>query len=114
MEKKFDDFYESFQFLKEHPIVYHNDLNHFERCLSIDAVKVNPKTNSVDSDASKNTKVEIWLEFGKYDSFEIYEGKQVEASQHDYDLDCGAGTFEEAIIELANLVFNKYGNKKEI
>jgi hypothetical protein len=29
---------------------------------------------------------------------------------HDTDLDCGASSFDEALIELANLVMKKYGN----
>lgn len=30
-------------------------------------------------------------------------------STHDWKLDCGGDTFEEAIIELANLVFKHHG-----
>jgi hypothetical protein len=111
---KFDDFYEAYNFLKEHPMVHYNKINYFSRCLDIDVVKINPQTNSIDDDSSKNTKTEVWLEFGKYDLFEVYEGKSMESAQHDYDLDCGADTFEKAIIELANLVFEKYGHEKLI
>lgn len=94
------DFYESFHYLNNHIIF----AKHFSECLDIWVAKVNPETNEVDDDNSKNTKIEIWLECGPYckDFF-----------THDIDLDCGGDTFEEAIIELAKLVKDIYGDDIE-
>jgi len=99
----FTDFYTAYQFLYNHSLFqeeinYNNDTwneSHFKECLNIDVVKVNPETNSINEDESKNTKVQIWLECGEYNK---------NYGVHDIELDCGADTFEEGIIELANLV----------
>ena len=72
--------------------------------LSIEIVKVNPKTKRVDKDRSKNTLVQYWLETGLFDKEEgIFE--------HDYELDDGGDTFEEAIIRLAENVKRLRENK---
>lgn len=104
-------FYEAFNYLKNHPIFinYLNDeltIPKFQDCLDISVVKVNPATSSVDDNGTLNTKVEVWLEAGPY----LKTGKK----SHDYDLDCGGDTFEEAIIELAKLVEKHYTSDKEI
>lgn len=91
------DFYESWWFLLKHKMF--ND--RFVEELYIMVVKVNPDTNEIDDDNTKNTKVQIWLEHGAY--IEEYN-----ACSHDIDLDCGGDTFEEAIIELAKLVKKNY------
>jgi len=69
--------------------------------LYIMVVKVNPLTNEVDDDQTKNTKTQVWLEVGPWS--EQYH-------THDWDLDCGGDTFEEAIIKLADLVKQYYGD----
>lgn len=91
------NFYDAWMFLSEHPIFR----NLFECGLYTIVVKVNPETGAIDDDVTKNTKVEIWLEHGPYD--EDYE------HTHDFNLDCGGNTFEEAIITLAGLVKEHYG-----
>jgi len=91
------DFYESWRFLSEHKIF--NDSFEYDR-LWTHVTKVNPETNMLDDDMSKNTKTVIWLE--------CFPGKD-ENYFHDMDLDCGGDTFEEAVIELAKLVKKKYG-----
>ena len=102
---KFSDFYDSYQFIMNHPICKIGHINYAERCLDIDVVKVNPEKDEVDDDMTLNTKVQIWLEFGK-----IIEDEHFGImSTHDIDLDCGGDTFEEAIVNLANLVYEKYG-----
>ena len=78
-------------------------LNRFSNDLWFEIVKVNPETNAIDDDPHKNTKVQIWLEHGPYDA-------EWGACTHDIDLDCGGDTFEEAIINLAKLVEEKYGD----
>lgn len=102
------NFYDAWIFLNEHKMFRHL----FENGLYTMVVKVNPETNEIDDDLSKNTKVQVWLEHGPWE-------KSADAifpqHTHDWDLDCGGDTFEEAIIELANLVkkhYNDDGSKK--
>ena len=96
------DFYEAWEFLNHQPMFYMN----FAYDLWIDVVKVNPETNAIDIDKDKNTKVQVWLEHGEYDS-------EYHSCGHDIDLDCGGDTFEEAIIELARLVKENYTDDGE-
>ncbi len=97
-------FYEAWQFLAGHPVfVREDDLFKepsnwcFMRNLDIEVVKVNPSTNMIDDNESENIKPVVWLECGTHDD-------------HDIDLDCGGDSFEEAIIELAELVEKKFGD----
>lgn len=111
--KKFKYFYEAWWFLNEHSKFKNPDLdngwgNEFQQNLCIDVVKVNPITRHRGRFDFLNVKTEIWLENGEfiYDEFhKKYMGC------HDIKLDCGASTFEKAIIKLANLVYKHYGNK---
>jgi hypothetical protein len=109
---KFTDFYEAWIFLWNHPIFDRRKgsckrpcscYSMFEECLDIDVVKVNPRTNRIDDDKSKNTATRIWLECGPW----LLEDK---LPSHDPELNCGGATFEEAILTLANKVYAKYGN----
>lgn len=63
-------------------------------------MRVNPKTHAVENNSNKNTLTEVWIEFGI-----LEDGSPC----HDYDFDCVAPSFEEAIIKLANLVKTKLG-----
>jgi hypothetical protein len=107
--KKFKDFFEAWYFLEEHSYYrhpkYHNSF--FQRSLDIEVVKVNPKTECIDDNEQLNIVTRIWLESGiNWINKETYE------STHDWKLDCGGKTFEEAIINLANLVLKHYGKSK--
>lgn len=95
-----NEFYDAWWFLYNHKL-FQDEFNcsRFTECLDVQVEKVNPNTNEVDDDKSKNTKTEIWLEIGKYDK---------EIRWHDIELDCGGATYEEAIIKLSNLVKKKY------
>ena len=93
------NFYEAWSFLQDHRIF--ND--QFNYGLWTEVVKVDPEVNAINPDTSKNTKVQVWLEHGPYD-------KEWGGCTHDLDLDCGGDTFEEAIIELARLVKEKYND----
>ena len=86
-----------------------NTWGFFEECLDIYVTKVNPKTKRIDDNEKLNTKVEVWLECGKY-LFDEHRKEYLPC--HDIDLDCGGDTFEEAIIKLANLV-KKYYKQEE-
>ena len=94
------DFYTAWWFLVEHRI-FNNEFD-FER-IWIHVTKVNPATNAVDDDRQKNTKVAVWLEC-------FPDNENVYGRFHDVDLDCGGDTFEDAIITLAGLVKEKYGD----
>jgi len=109
----FTDFYTAYWWLYNHPMfqeIFNQGTDeefyesHFDQCLDIYVAKTNPEIKAIDNDISKNTKVEIWLEIGEWSS---------ECRYHDIELDCGGDTFEEAIINLAILVMEWYGETKE-
>ncbi len=126
MNKKFTDFFEAWWYLCETPVFFLNREDaekagipefirqhdtYFEKGLDINVVKVNPETDMVDDDESLNTKTEIWLECGEPYVGDGQIGKEGEVyCCHNIDYDCGGDTFEEAIINLANIVWEK--NKK--
>lgn len=110
---RFNDFYKAYNFLKSHKMIKSCsdlsvngekiEIDHFYECLDIEVVKVNPETCELEHKKELlylNTKTEVWLEFGGWN-------EENSSAYHDYDLDCGGDTFEEAIIKLANLV-NEY------
>lgn len=113
-KNRFNDFYEAYNFLSNHQMVKSYvsrcfddkkiEINNFNKCLDVQVVKVNPEMSIMEIQADKlhlNTKTEVWLEFGMWNEEE-------NCACHDYDLDCGGDTFEEAIINLANLVDKFY------
>lgn len=103
---KFTEFYEAYSFLDFHPIFQNkHGIGHLSDSLDISVVKVNPANDTVEEDQSLNTAVRVWLECGEHTEEYGYT--------HDYDLDCGGETFEKAIVELANLVFEKHGDYEE-
>ena len=86
------DFYDAFRFLCTNRVFE----GAFGECLDVDVVKVDPITRCITGDESKDTHTEVWLEAGP-------------PGCHDFFLDCGGDSYEEAIIKLANLVMCKYG-----
>lgn len=97
---KIEEFYTAWMFLSDHKMFH----NLFECGLYTAVVKVNPETNAVDDDRAKNTKVQVWLEHGPYEA----QPDNFPQHTHDWDLDCGGDTFEDAIIRLAELVKEHY------
>ena len=117
---RFSDFYEAFNFLRNHKLCEceidqgnrrKSVVNYFDRCLSISVVKINPETDEIDANMSNNTKTEVWLEFGR--AFIDHSITDDVMFEHDYRLDCEGDTFEEAIIKLANLVDQFYYDNGE-
>jgi hypothetical protein len=100
------EFHEAWHFLDTHHYFHDPRINapNFKEALDIEVVKVNPINGEIDDDESKNTHTNVWLECGNYFKEDGYEG-----FCHDYNLDTGAMTFEQAIINLANIVKEKYG-----
>ncbi len=107
-------FFAAWQYLCEHKIFEMWGHNQFSYLLNVDVVKVNPATLKVDDQREKNTLVQVWLEACLWlmpDDVPEDERRYIPEdgiAQHDIDLDCGAGTFEGAIIKLAELVKKKY------
>lgn len=109
MEKKITDFYTAYTYLEDHDI-FKDDRGYsrFQDCLDIDVVKLNPETECIEPNPILNTETNVWLECGPYLPTE--DNKR--GLTHDIDLDSGGKTFEEAIIELANLVLDKFDIRK--
>jgi len=82
--------------------------------LTIGYMRVDP-TGHVNDVRSMNTVVDVWLEFGP-ESYG-YDGDGFDETtlqqSHDWELDCGGPTFDQAIVKLANQVQVKYGDYVE-
>lgn len=102
--KRYKDFYKAWWYLEEHKYFKDkNGLSRFQQALDIEVVKVNPKTKEVDDNKKLNTEIDIWLECGRLCEDDETFGTIFE---HNLDMDCGAKTFEKAIMKLANIVYN--------
>ena len=126
------NFHDSWHFLRKHSAFKAKGTkakgygSRFREALDIEVVRVNPKSNSIDDDKSKNTATRIWLECGQVEDpmsekddlqreFACGQGSdslEYGILSHDIRLDCGAKTFEKAIIKLAKLVKKHYGEGK--
>lgn len=84
----------------------------FKNCISIDVVLVNPETKEIDDDSSLNTETNVWVEafIPVYEDSDKFPDEITNSwwLRHDYELDTGGKTFEEAIINLARNVRDKY------
>lgn len=100
-------FYAAWWYLHDH-LMFRDEIgaSRFATEMWVHVARVNPETDSVDDDDTKNTKVEIWLEAGPYEA-------EYGQCSHDYPLDCGGGTYEKAIIALAANVRARYGDSGE-
>ncbi len=78
----------------------------FSYCLDVDVVKVDPETNRIEADDSRNSNTQVWLECGPA----VLDENGIPHQTHDIYLDCGGNTFEESIVHLALLVKEKYGD----
>lgn len=126
-----DDFYNAWHYLDNHPIYWKFDQsmktnwppNHFHRlehsrgiprCVDFMVVQVCPETMEIEDDSSKNTLTRVWYETGQFDILprEYEFGMIMQHHWHDYKLDGGAATIEEAVIALARKIWRKYGNDR--
>jgi len=116
---KFKDFHEAYWWLYEHPIFqYEYDLNpmldekvmdsFFERAIDMDVVKVNPENNTIEDDVTLNTKTQVWIEMGG-----DYDRESHCCQMHNWYLDTGGDTYEEAIISVAKRVWKYFKNGSE-
>lgn len=123
-------FYCSWHYLNDHPVYWrfhpsrHHPANH-ESCLETeygfgsDAINVHVAQVCVkcrrihEEDGPYEKATRIWLETGKWE-MHFREGMKHHDHWHDIELDCGGGTYEEAVVKLARLVWEKYGNDRRI
>lgn len=122
-------FFEAWWWLHNHPAFYFKGPSiqatpgadkepGFFRALDFSVQKVNPTTLRVEDDQTGNTHVRFWLEVGPWEApteeeleNDTYWGDDWEGTPtHDYELDCGGDTYEEAIIKMAEKVREKYGD----
>ena len=109
MTNVFNDFYEAWNWLYHHPYYYSNEDNEwflqmkleplnnsmFLQGLDVQVVKVNPQTMHIDDNDSNNTLTQVCLE----SSTDVYDDNLEQwLYTHDWDSDCGADTYEEAIL----------------
>lgn len=78
--------------------------------LDIHYAKVD-KHRKVNDNNKLNKCTECWLEFGQVKQA-VSDGKLHRQCFHDLKLDCGAPTFDQAIVRLARLVRKHYGDIK--
>jgi hypothetical protein len=99
---------EAYWWVDNHPkLIYGGYANPW---IEITPHMVNPESNSIEDDESLNTKLRFWVEFGPYVE-DTYHGGLIVS--HDWELDCGGWTWEEACINLAILILEKYGDYEE-
>ena len=101
-----DDFYKAWRYLEEHPYFQFDGMEYFPANLTIEVVKVEPISKKIVDDASKNTLTQIWIEAGPPFWCTEFEPHQVVCGL-DHELDTGGTTFEQAIINMANLLAKK-------
>lgn len=102
------NFFEAWNWLERHPYFLHKPLlerdlyySIFQKSLSIEVVKVHPETKMIEKDEKDNTLIQVWLECGEQNE----HGEII----HDYKLDSGGNSFEEAILDLYEKVKKEYG-----
>ncbi len=101
----------AYTFLTEHPVRGADDTS-FLDMLEFAYVRVDPATGRIMSDGTRNTATAVWLESGP-GSLELGDGTG-RVSLHDPRLDCGAPTFEAALVILANRVGELYGPTRKL
>lgn len=106
----------------------HPKLNQFDGWspwIDVEPHMVCKETNRVEDDRSKNTTLQLWIEVMYY----VVDEMVVDQSEitknfipmrnnmtycHDWQLDCGGFTFEEAIDDLYELVLEHYGDYERL
>lgn len=98
--------------LKDHPIWEHpqHKLGCFSDLVWINLTYVNPADDIVADNDSLNTKPEVWIEAGPYVDTSEWNSPGIDRwmKSHDYRLDCGGNTLEEALCNLSSLVHKYY------
>ena len=131
-----DSFYNAWCYLNEHPVYWklvryghgQEDLdalpdNHMrwlehgygftDGGIWIAVARVDPATGALSNDPALNTRTEVWLETGEF-AWSAVKEHHIEPGTHyhNYKLDCGGETYEQAVIALARNVHRFYGNDR--
>lgn len=121
-----EDFYRAWHYLNHHPLFWciggrrdkpmplherhlMNDRGVPEG-LDIAVMKVDPKTNQVEPDESRNTKTQVWYEL----CFHRWGAQYDDVRVHVWQADGGGDTYEKAIVMAAKQVHKRYGNDRSI
>jgi hypothetical protein len=118
-EEKPEDFWVAWHWLNEHPLFYqcHRDFHErglvenrgiLDGCVEVIPVKFNPETGRVSEDATKNTRMEFWVEVFPRAMRPSRSG----ISLHDHPRDTGGDTYEQAIINVAKKIYDHHGNDR--
>lgn len=109
---KKEEFYYAWTWLTNHPALKYENENAIIENLKIDIVKINPLTQDVDDDEKLNTEVSVWLSTGPAEFLEPDNGEEDDGYllwTHDKNIDASGSTFEDAILDLYELVKYNYG-----
>lgn len=106
MIMNFKNAHEAYWFVMNHPkLIYQGCIDPW---IEITPHLVNGDGYISDNQA-ENVNIAWWIECGPYVDDEHEIAKSGMIASHDWDLDCGGATADEAMMELARLVFEKYG-----
>lgn len=100
--------HDAYWFITNHPEFCKRDPKRDRPTIDVYITKINPFTLERDDVLELNTLTQVWLELYYFDP-EI----NLKVQCHDWDLDTGGSTYEEAIIKLASLVKEHYGSYEE-
>lgn len=108
--KEFKNVSEAYWWVYNHPWL---QCDYEQPTIEITPHMVNPTDNAIDTDNPElNTKLEFWVEVmiptSTFDDF-----FNIVVPWHNMDLDCGGDTYEEAVYNLAKLVYEIYGDYDE-
>lgn len=101
-------FKDRFPLVHEAHLIHENGWNY----VLISPHMVNPKDNRISNDEHLNTKTEWWYEFGPTLFKNDFGGMGI--SGHDWKLDGGAKTYDQAIIKVAKSIHKHYGNDRRV
>lgn len=113
-----EDFWVAWHWLNQHPLFYRftkglheryilDDRGILDGCVEVVPAKVNPETNRVSEDLTKNTKLEFWVEVFTAGSW----GADC-TTVHDFECDTGGDTYELAIVAVAKEIYKRHGNDR--
>lgn len=117
-EEKPGDFWVAWHWLNEHPLFYRFTKELHEKwllenrgvldgCIEVTPAKVNPETLRRSEDPTKNTKLEFWVEV-----FTVGSWGADTTDVHDYECDTGGDTYEQAIVKVAEKIYQHHGNDR--
>lgn len=114
----------AWQYVDEHPIYWHlrdpqgpehernlvhtYAANRYDVEMTVNPVQ--PRSHHVSGVEERNTVCEVWAESGP--RYWRTPEDWAAGTSHDWELDCGGATFEQAYVNLARKIWEKYGNDR--